>query len=282
MRFRLTDNGIRQSLFVVDDDGRNRTISGGHLMFATAKQRLLDGSLADFDELVALLDLKETVSTVIHRVSAHLTFDPASDALRWDGDVVDNALSRHIIRLMRSGDQTFASLVSFMERLSANPSQRSRIHLWAWLHAEDFTITPDGMILGYKGVRDVSDNRSIRAGVEDVLVNGVPHRGTIPNPAGAVVEIARSLVDDDRAVGCSVGLHVGTHSYASGFGQKLLRVLVDPADVVSVPRDASGQKMRVCRYTVLDSSDLRVDAPVWSPDLDDEEDEDEDDRSGWS
>lgn len=271
LRFRLTGTGLHRSLFVTDDAGQHRTISSAHPMFERTVERLMAGTFADFSELLEMLDVRDQITTAIHRLSAHLSFDPSSETLRWDGDTVDNALSRHILRLMKSGDQTFTSLVAFMERLAANPSQRSRIHLWSWLHAADFTITPDGVILGYKGVRDVADNRSVHAGVEDVLVNGVAHRGHIPNPAGAVVEISRSLVDDDRGIGCSVGLHVGTHDFASGFGQKLLRVLVDPADVVSVPKDAFCQKMRVSRYTVLDVSDLRVDSPVWSIEVEDDD-----------
>jgi hypothetical protein len=32
-------------------------------------------------------------------------------------------------------------------------------------------------------------------------------------------------------------------------------VLVDPVDVVSVPSDSNGEKMRVCRYEIIDIHD---------------------------
>jgi hypothetical protein len=62
--------------------------------------------------------------------------------------------------------------------------------------------------------------------------------------------MARDLVNDDRNSACSVGLHVGTFGYAESFAEQMLVVLVDPADVVSVPTDSNAQKMRVCRLYV--------------------------------
>jgi hypothetical protein len=69
--------------------------------------------------------------------------------------------------------------------------------------------------------------------------------------------MARSLVDDNRDVACSVGLHVGNHHYASTFlggGSKLLTVKVNPRDVVSVPSDSNDEKIRACRFTVLEDN----------------------------
>ena len=79
--------------------------------------------------------------------------------------------------------------------------------------------------------------------------------GHITYPLGATVTIPRALVDDNRDAACSVGLHVGTFSYASSFAPRTLLVLVDPADVVSVPRHSDGQKMRVSRFVVAAEHD---------------------------
>lgn len=118
-------------------------------------------------------------------------------------------------------------------------------------------------MIGYKGVRDTPDNRSIAAGNSPVLVNGVSHVGHIPNPLGAVIEIPRSQVDPSRDQGCSVGLHVGTWDYARDFARssfgKVLTVAFNPRDVVAVPRDCGYAKMRVCRYQVLDVAEAEHD-----------------------
>jgi hypothetical protein len=64
----------------------------------------------------------------------------------------------------------------------------------------------------------------------------------------------RNAVCDDAEVGCSYGFHAGSHKYASTFGggdSKLLIVKINPADVVSVPKDCDCQKLRTSRYEVL-------------------------------
>lgn len=168
------------------------------------------------------------------------------------GDPVDAVVLAAAVRVRReSGDLT--AIGAFTRRLEANPSSESRSQLFAWLAAGGFTITRGGMIVGYKGVG--SDGRSLYKGREWV---NIAHQGgtvetvigNVPYPIGATVEMARSLVDDDRDSACSVGLHVGTYSYAIGYGPATILVLVDPADVVAVPRHGYSQKMRVCKLTV--------------------------------
>jgi hypothetical protein len=84
--------------------------------------------------------------------------------------------------------------------------------------------------------------------------DGVEYKSAnIPNNIGSIVEMPRSEVRDDPHQDCSVGLHVATLNFAKGYmgGGKLLKLVVNPRDVVSVPhRDAA--KVRVCRYRVLE------------------------------
>ena len=98
--------------------------------------------------------------------------------------------------------------------------------------------------------------RTVSSGTASV--NGVEQTGTIRNNIGDVVTMPRNAVEDDPKVACHVGLHVGSFSYANGFGRHLLTVKVDPADVVSVPEDHGNQKMRVCAYTVVEVNEGRA------------------------
>ena len=253
----------------------SKTLSSAHPNYTRVRDCLLSGDGSSYADLAVLVDTKTHIAQSLSKLSDHISYDGTN--LLWDGDVINNALARHMLRLLKDNDQRYVALVHFMERLAKNPSQVSRVHLWTWLESEDFTITPDGLILGYKGVQNVEDNLSVRSGVEPVYVNGVAHIGHIPNPAGVTVEIPRSYVQTDRNVACSVGLHVGTWNYANGFGRKLLRVLVDPADVVSVPKDSDCAKMRVSRYVVLDASEKKVVTPIFDyvgPFDDDDDDDD--------
>ncbi|MDQ2739570.1 MAG: hypothetical protein M3Y35_13360, partial [Actinomycetota bacterium] len=71
------------------------------------------------------------------------------------------------------------------------------------------------------------------------------------------------------------GLHVGTFEYAKNFGHKLLICSVNPRDVVSVPRDCGFQKLRTCRYTVLDEQPLRVTETTYRSSVFEDDDEEE-------
>ena len=75
----------------------------------------------------------------------------------------------------------------------------------------------------------------------------------------------RSEVDPNSDSYCSVGLHVGTWSYAQDYAcasnRVMIKVLVHPRDVVMVPGD-SNEKMRVCRYVILESVEEKEEKPV--------------------
>lgn len=168
------------------------------------------------------------------------------------GDPVEETVFTTVLRLTRE-NADLAPLGKFLTRLERNPSEASRSQLFGWLKAGGFTITTDGLIVGYKSVR--ADGLSAHSGRESVTVQRQDGSteivtGNIPYPVGATVWMDRNLVDSDRHSACSVGLHVGTFSYAEKFSEQMLVVLVDPADVVSVPVDHNAQKMRVCRLHV--------------------------------
>lgn len=168
--------------------------------------------------------------------------------LYFDGEPVENVLADHVLRAIRQGldKSAYMPFIRFWERVQSNPSKHSKENLMRWLMAEEFTISDDGFIVGYKGVKD--DLTSCTAGPG--FVNGAYAHGNLDNSPGNVVEVARSYVTEDPGRHCAQGLHVGTWKYASNFGPKTLEVWVDPSDVVSVPTDCNGEKMRVSKYTV--------------------------------
>lgn len=255
----ISDNG-RESL-IIHGDGISATVPGSHVRFAELVAYLRSPGEHDPQHVRSLLDAGGTLAAQLRQLSERVSYDGTS--LRFDGDIIDTSLSRHIIRMIRAGDHGYQRWVRFLENLAANPSEKSRRHLFTWLEDRDFTITPDGCLLGYKGVQADEHNSSVSTGT--ATVNGVIHHGHIPNPVGAVVEMPRSQVNPDRDTGCSTGLHVGTHHYASTFfgGRRLLLVSVNPRDVVAVPRDCEFHKLRCCRYTVLEVHDRP--GPVTAP-----------------
>src|SRR5947209_4617483 len=192
---------------------------------------IVTGLKSGDESVVDLFDVSQAVAKRFEYVSERVAV--ANGRVYFDGDEVDNSLTRQIVRFLEEDESDFEALVNFMENVAANPNEHSREQLYEWLSRRDFTITPDGNLVGYKGVSP--DLKSIHSGPG--IVNGEAVNGRLDNSVGNTIEIARSKVQHDPATGCSSGLHVGTHAYAKSFGSVTLQVEVNPRDVVSVPTD---------------------------------------------
>ncbi|BCI84415.1 hypothetical protein MTY66_60400 (plasmid) [Mycolicibacterium sp. TY66] len=249
----------QQSIIVVEGPARV-LIAASDPTYEAVRRYVVDEHGSDFEVVRDLMDtyrtgVKAATAEAVTVVDGDVKDGEAEPYRIVHGDPVEEVVLAAAIRLTnKSAD--LAPLGAFLRRLERNPSPASRSQLFGWLKAGGFTVTTDGLIVGYKSVR--SDGRSAHAGREPVTVvhqDGAVETvtGHVPYPVGATVWMARDLVDDDRDSPCSVGLHVGTFGYARGFSERMLVVLVDPADVVAVPRDSSGQKMRVCRLVVAGS-----------------------------
>ena len=65
---------------------------------------------------------------------------------------------------------------------------------------------------------------------------------------GEIISMPRYLGDDNNAVSCSKGFHQASKEYDySGFGDTPILSIVNPMDVLAVPRGEVG-KLRVCRW----------------------------------
>lgn len=262
----VTNNGVRR-LNVVTEAGDVWTIPGAHPNFDAIHQALV------LDEpettIKGLYGWATDVQHQLRRLSERVSY--ANGELRFDEDRLDNALTRHIVSKLRAEDNDWERFVRFLENLAVNPSRQSRHHLFRWLNDREFTVTNDGCFIAYKGVG--SDHRSVHSG--HAMVNGEPVTGRIPNEPGSVITMPRSQVNPNRDTGCSTGLHAGSFEYASSFGPTTATVKINPRDVVAVPRDCAYQKLRVCRYEVLNVHAVQHETPSW----DDDETYDEDDET---
>lgn len=214
---------------------------------------ILEGLRNNDESVYTLFDVKAGLAAKLRSLSDRVDFDGKN--VYFDGSVVNNALSEQVVRFLEQGLSDWEPLVKFWEKVEQNPSQHSKENLYRWLSTHDFSITAEGDIVAYKGVKvgrklDGADQyQSIHAG--PAWVNGEHVNGYVPNEIGAVVTMPRTDVTADPSRGCHVGLHVGTYDYAKSFAQGVvLEVHTHPRDVVSVPTDCSDAKMRVCKYTV--------------------------------
>lgn len=270
------DNGRKTLAAVIEGDVH--IINDTHPNFDRVYEQVFEEQTLSDTAILDLFDLAREVTRRFESLSERVTV--AGGTIYLDGDPVDNALTAQVKRFMDEG-LDFMPLVHFFEKVMTNPSEHSRDQLFEWLARHRFAITPTGDFVAYKGVVPGTDDegkevfKSISRGT--AISDGVEHNGQIPQYVRSTVQMPRSQVQFDPGVGCSVGLHAGTWSYASGFARgAVLEVIIDPRDVVSVPVDCDAQKIRVCRYRVAGVTKVEYSPALYDRDWDVDEWDDED------
>lgn len=209
--------------------------------------QIVAGAIAQDESVIDLFDVSKMVAEKFEKLSERVSV--ANGRLYFDGEEVDNSLADQVVRFMDEGVEDYKPLVNFFENVQNNPNEHSRNQLYPWITEQNITITPDGLMVGYKGVERDAEGNLVSRTSGTAISNGVKITGRIPNPIGAVVEMPRTAVMHNPQADCDAGLHVGSFEYAKGYGTVVVEVHVNPRDVVSVP-DASW-KLRTCRYTVV-------------------------------
>lgn len=158
------------------------------------------------------------------------------DGVFYNGTLLDNSLTTRILQLIREG-KPVSHMLKFMDRLYLNPSQDAISELYDWLNGCKLPITDDGRFVAYKRVK--SDYKDL-------------HSGTIDNSPGQIAFMKREDVCKDRTQTCEQGLHFCSIAYLPSYpGDRIMQVLVDPADVVSIPNDYQYTKGRTWQYEVV-------------------------------
>ena len=233
-------------------EGKPYTIRKDNVNFQNVRQALLD---ARYEDVGQYLDVKKAVENFIEG-----DIEVKDEVVYYKGYRLAGVVVDKLLEMLRAGMKDSAPLVNFIKNLQVNPSSNSVDQLYTFLGYKSLPISPEGKVLGYKGVQD---NFYSNTGNADTLVvqGSVNERHQIFNGIGETIEVARRSVDDNKDNHCSHGLHIGSFDYAeswSGSSGKLLLVEFDPQDAVSVPDDSSFQKLRVCKYKVVaDISDCK-------------------------
>jgi hypothetical protein len=201
----------------------------------------------------------------------------------FEGTRVHGAIADLIVRMVAQAEDV-APIVAFLEKSFENPNEHSRQAMFDWASTHKYTITKTGNLVGYKGVVTLSESEqkqyegkgyqwksvhgsgSYQKGFGTV-VDGEGNRheqtGQIFQGPGDAVMMPREKVVHDPGTYCSVGLHVGTHNFASTYGDAMIEVLIHPADIVSIPdnHEGSNGKFRTAGYVVVGPIDReRVEA----------------------
>ena len=239
-------------------EGKPYTLQSSHPNFAPFKKALVEG---DFETAINYLDIKKQIKEF---ADGELKVENGSVyyyGTQLHGKVVDK-----LLELLESGLKLGSPFVKFVKNLLDNPSNNSVEELYDFLSYKSLPIDDDGYVIGYKGV--CSDGWSKSGNTHTIVLQGeVNERGQIMNRVGDTIEVQRRSVDDNRQNQCSHGLHIGSFDYAKNWasGGQLLLVRFNPADAVSVPQDSECQKLRVCKYEILEEVEVEDDSEIKEP-----------------
>lgn len=196
-----------------------------------------------------LWDKLEAISNTmghITNLAPSITYDEVAEQFSLGGIHLDMEYEQLILKtyeqaLEDGNPDTLNGLVNLVHRMNAADKMDSFGQLYEFLKHNDIKIMADGRFIGYKGL-DTLDN--------DVCVDC--HTRTIAQKEGDYVYTQAQYVNDDPSISCSYGLHVGNWTYVKGFaGYCVAQVVVKPEDVVSVPFDYNGGKLRSKGYSIV-------------------------------
>lgn len=219
-----------------------------HVEYDNLKACVMEGQQDEFLELI------DTVSVIENWSEG--SFEFKDGYLFYEDEQVANQPTERIVGLIKGGHD-HKPMLAYLDRLYQNVSNRAVMESYDWCSHKGLPITPDGMLVGYKGVSVYQGEDTV-----DKMGNIITEGDLVDKYTGKSFRnntmdecsMNRRKVSDNCNEGCASGLHVGTFDYASswaGNGGKVVLVKFDPSDIVSVPTDCEHQKMRVSGYTVI-------------------------------
>ena len=188
------------------------------------------------DELLAIVDAPAASFKAVAKITADVTIQDG--VVYFKGEPLHSTLADRMVRMLDEGFD-LVPMANFLSNLMSNPSRTAVMELYSFLEKGSMPITPDGCFMAYKAVR---------ADYKDI------HSGTMDNSIGAVCEMPRNQVDDNRERTCSYGLHFCSFEYLPHFAHAnghVVLVKINPRDVVSIPADYNDTKGRCARYEVV-------------------------------
>ena len=240
-------------------DGKQHTIHASSPNFANAVSAYV---AKDFETMMNAIEPSRKFASLYAKYEQ---IEVKDGSVFVSGEAVTSIVADRIITYLADGIDCLP-IFKFITRLQNNPSKRAVDELYTFLEHKFLPLTETGTFLAYKAVRNNFTDK---------------HTGRYLNEVGAVLEMPRNKVDDDKEIGCSYGFHAGTLDYASNFAcgdDKLVLVEIDPADVVSIPTDCNFQKLRTCRYKVVSEFERPLTEHVYESRFSTEYDEDIDEE----
>lgn len=222
--------------------GVPHTMNDSHPNFETVKE-MIGYEEVDEDALTKLVSYREAVKAA---TANYGDVSVGQDCVLYKGQVVNSYLTRRMLEILALG-KDIGPWARFMDKLYLNPSKTAVDELFLWLEKANMPITTEGNFLAYKKVKD--DYTSFHAN---------PDGSSVDNRVGATPTMPRNAVNDNREATCSTGLHFCSWHYLPHYHGSSGRVVIleiNPADVVSIPKDYDNAKGRATGYKVVGEID---------------------------
>jgi hypothetical protein len=218
------------------EDGETRTVYENNPAMKTIITEINQGN---WDRVRELTNPAASVLSSVKKTSLADRVQINNGVVCVDDQPMHNTLTTRMIQMMEEGFD-IAPISKFLVNLLDNPSFRAVNELYDFLEHSNLPITEDGCFIAYKRVNQ---------NYKDI------YTGKIDNSVGQVVQMSRNLVDEDKNILCSSGLHFCSREYLSIYGlcagNHTMIVKINPRDVVSIPADYNNSKGRCCRYEVI-------------------------------
>jgi hypothetical protein len=253
LHFSLSGSNGTRNLVVMCPDGKAFTFPNEHPNYEAAVKLALDEGEKDSEKYRKLFDVEESVRDLFGVITDRVRV--AEGEVYFDDKPVHNTVTEQILRFMEEGipQEKWTALAKFMENIAENPNENSRNQLYDWLELHHLAIDEDGHVVCFKGVSN--DYKPSRNGPGTVVYPDgrviETRSGLLDYHPGNVVSIDRAIVNENKNVHCSVGLHVSNRRYADSFSTRVVEVRVNPRDFVSVTADSGREKIRCCRLRVV-------------------------------
>ena len=194
------------------------------------------------------LEEAESVKKVINSVESSNLLVKKGDSIYFKG-VSELSLPKELVEAIITAENNNDELKleaykNFWTLMSLNPNEECRKNLFWFLTKYDMTIAKCGFFVGYRNVDTTSE--------EGVYTDH--HSHTFKIRIGEMVTMPREKCDCDSNVSCSRGLHIGGKGWLKRnyYGNIGLACLINPADVVAVPKIDNYGKLRTCAYLPIE------------------------------
>lgn len=230
------------TVVMVSSGFRPVVIPSSHPNFQTLTKLVTDPATTEA-QITPLLDIPSAI--------ASFTGDEikvVNGRLFYRGSEVKDNLAKVILDFVKSGDPAAAQpFRKFLANCRQNPDLALVSTIYDWCVKGGLPITPEGELIAWKIVGP--DFKSIHSG----------KRGKLDHSIGAVVTEPREECDPNRNQTCSTGIHFCSIEYlqSGGYGggltgrNKVIAVVINPADVTAIPTDYNLTKGRCCKLRVV-------------------------------